>query len=35
MEYVLPLLFVGVIVVAIIWKNKPEWVSKVKSWFVE
>ena len=35
MEYILPLLFVGVIVAAIIWKNKPEWVSKVKSWFVE
>jgi|TARA_R100000005_G_C4995115_1_gene202016 hypothetical protein len=35
MEYVLPLLFVGVIAGAIIWKNKPEWVSKVKTLFKE
>mgnify|MGYP003138041378 CR=1 FL=1 len=35
MEYVLPLLFVSVIAGAIIWKNKPEWVSKVKTLFKE
>jgi hypothetical protein len=35
MEVILPLIFVAIIVGAVIWKNKPEWVSKVKSWFIE
>jgi|TARA_R100000005_G_C4905173_1_gene145462 hypothetical protein len=35
MDILLPILFVLVIVGAVIWKNKPEWISKVKSWFVE
>ena len=35
MEYFLGILLVLVIAGAVIWKNKPEWVSKVKSWFTE
>tara|TARA_R100001460_G_scaffold103721_1_gene149039 strand:+ start:61 stop:165 length:105 start_codon:yes stop_codon:yes gene_type:complete len=32
MEVILPLIFVATIVVAVIWKNKPEWVEKLTSW---
>jgi len=32
MEYFLGILFVLVIAGAVIWKNKPEWVKKIKSW---
>jgi len=35
MEIILPLIFIAIIVGAVIWKNKPEWISKVKSWFIE
>tara|TARA_B100000900_G_C20169636_1_gene549292 strand:- start:169 stop:273 length:105 start_codon:yes stop_codon:yes gene_type:complete len=32
MEVILPLILVAIIVGAVVWKNKPEWVEKVKSW---
>ena len=32
METLLPLLFVAIIVGVLIYKNKPEWVEKIKSW---
>lgn len=32
MDVILPLFFVAIIVGAVIWKNKPEWVEKIKSW---
>jgi len=35
MEVILPLILVAIIVGAVVWKNKPEWISKVKSWFIE
>ena len=35
MEVILPLILVAIIVGAVVWKNKPEWVNKVKSWFIE
>jgi len=35
MEIILPLILVAIIVGAVVWKNKPEWISKVKSWFIE
>jgi len=35
METFLGILLVAIIVGAVIWKNKPEWVSKVKTLFKE
>jgi len=32
MDVILPLIFVAIIVGAVIWKNKPKWVEKIKSW---
>ena len=32
MEFIPLILVVLVIAGAVIWKNKPEWVEKVKSW---
>ena len=35
MEFIPLILVVLVIAGAVIWKHKPEWISKVKSWFIE
>jgi len=32
MEVILPLILVAIIVGAVVWKNKPEWVEKLTSW---